>query len=359
VPQSDRAAPGLRWAELRAFAGNLSYSWPLAGSQQAAFEDFARIYNATGMQMLAGAGKGATALSWLHGCVFGTDPACAKGSGGGDGGALYSEIVLDECSNTTSTADCQHAADWTAVPADAAGGTIFTSGLSTAKACYAMNVCDVAGECAPVVAYGDATGACSKAARQNTFVAVGRDGLLAHAKGFTTSTCTSKVRQGVPTIMQNVCDRRAVSSVMTAPSRLPVTAVLPDCAGRLLHPGRRPGPPRARSHALAALDGRLRPDKRPAAVRGAAALGSTAILVQCGTPPWCRGGRRGGMKASPPWPVAGRAPQGQGPDPRQGDRPLPLDQEVQEAALMAARGTRAVFGGVDRGSVQVVLFGPA
>eukprot|EP01043_Picozoa_sp_COSAG02_P035845 COSAG02_NODE_2592_length_8465_cov_2.118695_6_plen_339_part_00 len=186
-----------RWHELRAFASNLQYDWPLASSQQAAFDDFARIYNATGTKMLSSAMKGPSALSTFHACVFGNNKACPLiGGGGRAGGALYAEVVLDECSASPKS-ECEAASSWTAIAADLEGGTIFKSGLSTAKECYAMNVCDVNGECDPVVAYGDATGGCSKAAMQNTFMSVGNSslhGLLAHPKGFKTSTCTSDVR---------------------------------------------------------------------------------------------------------------------------------------------------------------------
>ena len=68
-----------RWAELRQFAANISYPWPLAGSShQAAFDSFARIFNATGTQALTSgtsqisADKGSGALLWLHKCVFRT-----------------------------------------------------------------------------------------------------------------------------------------------------------------------------------------------------------------------------------------------------------------------------------------------
>ena len=70
--------PDPRWAELRAFAGNISYGWPLVNEQQAAFENFARIFNATGTQARTSgtshipADKGAGALLWLHKCVFGS-----------------------------------------------------------------------------------------------------------------------------------------------------------------------------------------------------------------------------------------------------------------------------------------------
>jgi hypothetical protein len=163
-------------------------SWPLAETQQGAFDDFSRIYNRTGTNMLTSTFKGVDALSKLHACVFGDKTLCP--SGGRGGGALYSEVVLDECATTSSPEDCQHASSWTAIPADQAGGTIFKSGLSRTKECFAMNLCDVNGVCDPVTAYGDATGACSKAALQNTFVI--ENGLLAHPKGFTTETCKSK-----------------------------------------------------------------------------------------------------------------------------------------------------------------------
>ena len=181
-----------RWDELRAFAKNVSTlsSWPLAETQQGAFDDFATIYNRTGTNMITSTFKGVDALSMFHACVFGDTKLCPSGGSRG-GGALYSEVVLDECATASSPHDCQDASSWTAIPADQAGGTIFKSGLSTAKSCYAMNVCDVKGDCEPVVAYGDATGSCSKAAIQNTFV-VEKNGLLAHPKGFTTETCKSK-----------------------------------------------------------------------------------------------------------------------------------------------------------------------
>lgn len=180
-----------RWDELRSFAKNVSTlpSWPLAETQQGAFDDFARIYNQTGTNMLTSSFKGADALSMFHACVFGDTKLCPSGGSRG-GGALYTEVVLDECATTSSPEDCQNASSWTAIPADQAGGTIFKNGLSTAKECYVMNVCDVKGDCDPVVAYGDATGSCSKAAIQNTFVV--ENGLLAHPKSFTTETCKSK-----------------------------------------------------------------------------------------------------------------------------------------------------------------------
>lgn len=186
-----------RWHELRAFASNLQYDWPLASTQQAAFDDFARIYNATGTQTLSSAMKGPAALSTFHACIFGNEASCPLISGGGrSGGAVYAEVVLDDCAESPKAA-CSAASSWTAIAADLEGGTIFKSGLSTAKMCYALNVCDVSGDCDPVVAYGDATGSCSKAATQNTFVGVGNSslqGLLAHPKGFKTTTCTSDVR---------------------------------------------------------------------------------------------------------------------------------------------------------------------
>jgi hypothetical protein len=179
-----------RWQELREFAGNISYSWPLADTQEDAFNDFARIFNATGTKILTIGTQqniGGGALTWLHGCVFGTDPTCAKGGGGGDGGAVYSEVVLDECAtiDSNATSDCKNASVWTAAPADAPNGTMFTSGLSTAQKCYVLNVCDVAGSCDPVVAYGDATGKCSGVAIQNTFFISAADsaGLLRNTKG--------------------------------------------------------------------------------------------------------------------------------------------------------------------------------
>jgi hypothetical protein len=186
-----------RWAELRATAANLQYDWPLADSQQEAFDDFARIYNATGTKMLSSAMKGPGALPMFHACVFGDKANCTLiNSGGRSGGALYAEVVLDDCDKSPKV-ECKAASSWTAIAADAMGGTIFKSGLSTPKECYAMNVCDVSGECDPVVAYGDATGDCSKAAAQNTFMSVGNSslhGLLAHSKGFKTSACASEVR---------------------------------------------------------------------------------------------------------------------------------------------------------------------
>lgn len=179
-----------RWDELRTFAKNISLpSWPLAQTQQLAFTDFARIFNRTGTQMLTSSFKGANALSMLHACVFGDKTLCPSGGSRG-GGALYSEVVLGECATASSTGDCRRASSWTAVPADLSGATIFKSGLSTTKACYAMNLCDVNGVCDPVVAYGDASGSCSKAALQNSFVV--KNGLLAHPKGFTTEACMSK-----------------------------------------------------------------------------------------------------------------------------------------------------------------------
>lgn len=186
-----------RWHELRAFAENLQYDWPLASSQQAAFDDFARIYNATGTKMISSAMKGSTALATFHACVFGDKANCPLITGGGrDGGALYAEVTLDDCAESPKM-ECKAASSWTAIAADVEGGTIFKNGLSTEKECYALNVCDISGECDPVVAYGDATGGCSKAAIQNTFISVGNSslhGLLAHPKGFKTSTCTSNVR---------------------------------------------------------------------------------------------------------------------------------------------------------------------
>ena len=173
-----------RWEELREFSGNISYTWPLAGTQQAAFDDFGRIFNATGTQILTIGTQqniGGAALIWLHGCVFGTDPTCIKPHSG-TGGAVYAEVVLDECANaSTSSTDCQQASLWTAKSADAPGGTVFTSDLSTTKECYVLNICDIAGTCDPVVAYGDATGKCSAAALQNTF-AIG-SGALKNTKG--------------------------------------------------------------------------------------------------------------------------------------------------------------------------------
>eukprot|EP01052_Picozoa_sp_SAG31_P055093 SAG31_NODE_15018_length_775_cov_1.071006_2_plen_164_part_01 len=85
-----------RWTELQTFASNISYSWPLASTQQAAFDDFAHIYNATGTRMLASAMKGVGALDMLHACVFGDKSNCPVSNGGGDGGAVYAEVGLDD-----------------------------------------------------------------------------------------------------------------------------------------------------------------------------------------------------------------------------------------------------------------------
>jgi hypothetical protein len=71
-----------RWAELKTFAStNASYIWPLAGTKQGAFDNFARIYNATGTQALTSgtchnpAYKGPGALTWLHMCIFDKCPS--------------------------------------------------------------------------------------------------------------------------------------------------------------------------------------------------------------------------------------------------------------------------------------------
>ena len=125
-----------RWAELKDFAANIGYSWPLANDQQAAFDSFARIFNATGTHMLTGgSGTGEAALLWLHNCSFGI---CKSGAGGAK--ADYAEIVLDECTHLASTpSDCQLAALWSAVPAEPnplePNGTLFKSALSTKKEC--------------------------------------------------------------------------------------------------------------------------------------------------------------------------------------------------------------------------------
>eukprot|EP01052_Picozoa_sp_SAG31_P027932 SAG31_NODE_2654_length_5292_cov_2.266898_4_plen_372_part_00 len=177
-----------RWAELREAASNISYSWPLADEQEAAFSDFARIFNATGTQILTigtQQNKGGAALDWLHQCVFGKCPG-----GSVDGQPMYAEVVLDECSSPHgSTMDCQHADMWTAAKSKLPNGTMFINGLSN-KTCYALNVPPTTVAQGQVLAYGDATEECSPEAVENQFISVG-SGMLSMTKGFFTAACKS------------------------------------------------------------------------------------------------------------------------------------------------------------------------
>lgn len=62
-----------RWDELRRFAANASMKWPLPAKLQGAFDQFARIFNATGTMVLTDRTQKLTpsqALAWLHTCVF-------------------------------------------------------------------------------------------------------------------------------------------------------------------------------------------------------------------------------------------------------------------------------------------------
>lgn len=185
-----------RWEELRGYAANTSYAWPLAEDKQAGFDSFARIYNATGTQRLTTGtqDRGEAALRWLHAQVF-APPAPPGPSPSAQG--LYVEVVLDECSNTTapsSATDCRLAELWTAVPTATPNATIFRSALSVdGQSCYAMNVPGVPVHGDQVLAYGDSHHTCDSHALQNTFVSVS-SGLLAMSRGYTTSACSAVVR---------------------------------------------------------------------------------------------------------------------------------------------------------------------
>ena len=178
-----------RWAGLRAFAANTSHTWPFADDKEAAFTEFAGIYNATGTDRLTTGtqNRGGAALRWLHNEVFappGPPPAPSPGQG------LYVEVVLDECS--ASAGDCQLASRWTAVPAGRPNTTIFKSALSTAgKPCYAINIPGtmIGPKQHQVVAYGDAHSTCDTDAVQNTFSVSG--GLLGMTRSYHTSVCSA------------------------------------------------------------------------------------------------------------------------------------------------------------------------
>jgi hypothetical protein len=67
-----------RWVELRSFATNISMHWPLPATQEAGFEKFATLFNASGTKLLtnnglgpaARSGSGPVALEWLHRNIF-------------------------------------------------------------------------------------------------------------------------------------------------------------------------------------------------------------------------------------------------------------------------------------------------
>jgi hypothetical protein len=201
-----------RWASLREFASNNSISWPYADDKQAAFTDFAEIYNATGLDRLAGGtqNRGEDALRWLHNQLFeapGPPPAPSPAQG------LYAEIVLDECS--ASAGECQLANYWTAVPSSRPNMSIFKSGLSIeGKSCYAINVpgIPIGPNKAQVFAYGDVTRMCDTDAVQNTF---GYDtisgGLLGMTRAYHTSACSAvfcciTAVQGSERVVMSACD---------------------------------------------------------------------------------------------------------------------------------------------------------
>ena len=188
-----------RWDEMKQFANNISYEWPLADNQQAAFDSFSRIFNLTGTQHLTSgtahtpAGvTGAASLVWLHAQVF-EDTACCWGAHPKPvkDQPFYAQVVLDECSTSSNTTNCQLAQLWTAaVPADTPHEIVLQSSLSTEGSCLAL---DVPGFCHPawcaVVVFRNRTGTCASSV-QNTFAY--DSGTLAIRKGFTTPTCSSK-----------------------------------------------------------------------------------------------------------------------------------------------------------------------
>ena len=67
-----------RWSELRSFATNITMQWPLPATQEAGFEKFAALFNASGTKLLtnnglgpaARSGSGPAALKWLHRNIF-------------------------------------------------------------------------------------------------------------------------------------------------------------------------------------------------------------------------------------------------------------------------------------------------
>lgn len=202
-----------RWASLREFASNNSIAWPYADDKEAAFTDFAEIYNATGLDRLTGGtqNRGEDALRWLHKQLFeppGPPPAPSPAQG------LYAEIVLDECS--ASAGECQLANFWTAVPSSRPNMTIFKSGLSidgnsSNSSCYAINVpgIPIGPNKAQVLAYGDATRMCDTDAVQNTFGISG--GLLGMTRAYHTSACSAvfcciTAVQGSEQVVMGACD---------------------------------------------------------------------------------------------------------------------------------------------------------
>ena len=73
----------------------------------------------------------------------------------------YAEVVLDDCGAVGDGGKpcAGQNSMWTAVPSTApGGGTVFTSALSTARACYSLNVpADLSLHGEQVTAHGDAT----------------------------------------------------------------------------------------------------------------------------------------------------------------------------------------------------------